>query len=80
MTKKDCQVMINRINRANGIHDPKYNTIGALTLDCSYGGYKVAQIINAGGGQTDLSNRGNISETYYFLLGYETALRSVRNT
>ena len=72
--------MINRINRSNGIYDPKYNTIGALILDCAYGGYKVAQVINTGGGQTDLSYRGSIKEIYNFLSGYEAALSFVRKT
>ena len=75
ITAKELDVMVDRINRRNGIKEATYKTVGAFVIDKAYGGYRVCKIVNESGGQSDKSDRGTASETYSWLCGYETALR-----
>lgn len=77
ITAKELDVMVDRINRRNGIKDATYKTVGAFVIDHAYGGYRVCKIVNASGGQSDKSDRGTALETYNWLCGYETALREL---
>lgn len=40
---------------------------GTITLDWAYGGVRVCRMVGPGGGETDLSSRGNMREAAVFL-------------
>jgi len=46
---------------ADGQYRANPNT---YVLDCAYGGYRLSQLCNTGGGERDISPRGTARETY----------------
>lgn len=68
ITKKHLHFYIERLNEMG---------VGNYTLDCAYGGYRLCRIVNAGGGQRDITLRGTARETYdcirAFIAGVEAA-------
>lgn len=86
ITKKTLEAQIKYLNEMLGKRteaytrglDGKYHANpGTYVLDCAYGGYRLGQISNAGGGQRDITSRGTARETYYeiraFIAGVEAA-------
>lgn len=67
ITERDLELAITRLNKATGQplttwtrHADKTMTanIGNYHLDCAYGGYKLCQIDNEGGGTRTISSGG----------------------
>ena len=86
ITKADLSAVLARINDATGnSHKPWTkqedgrwaSTPGTYVLDWCYGGVRLAQIANEGGGERDITGRGTKRETYHrmhsFLRGLEAA-------
>lgn len=62
ITEKQLDGAVARLNRMNGMENPKYGTVGMYVLDGAYGGWKLAQIVSEGGGQRDVSVGGFMSK------------------
>lgn len=78
ITQAHLEGVLRRINRTAGFGDnPKYSTPGAYCLDYAYGGVKLAQYCNEGGGQRDITCGFNPKkETYYQMLAYCSGLEN----
>lgn len=90
ITKKDLQNVLDRINEAT---DHKLEAwtkdstgryranVGTYVLDWCYGGVRLSQLCNEGGGERDITMRGTKRETYErmraFLTGLEVGARGV---
>jgi len=87
ITEQHLDSLINRLNQITGENPKAYDTtktknranIGTYILDCAYGGYQLARIHNASGGQSQPLGGGYQSkrETYEkiiaFISGFEAA-------
>jgi len=68
VTKKDLYAQIEWLNQQFNV---KTDEVGCYQLDCSYGGYRLVQLCNTGGGQTDIMYyRGTARETMNFIRAY----------
>ena len=67
MAKLQLLDKVDDINMLRGI-EPR--TVGAYRLDMAYGGYRLVQIVNESGGETDISPRLKASEMREFLDGF----------
>ena len=81
ITEKDIKSRIDYLNRITGNAQTTYTkqddgtikaNIGNYYLSCAYGGYKLEQICNDGGGCSDISRQGygTKRELYNFLNAY----------
>ena len=81
MSKSTLKALVNQLNDSAGMNRRAYTkderghyqpNPGTYTLDWAYGGVRLAQMCE-GGGQRDLTPRGNMRETYnaiqWLLLG-----------
>ena len=59
ITMKNLEGALKRLN--NG-EESAYNKVGCYVLDGAYGGWKLAQIVNEQGGQSDISCGGFVSK------------------
>lgn len=67
MAKNALLDKVDDINMLRGI-EPR--TVGAYRLDIAYGGYRLTQLVNDGGGETDISPRLKANEMREFLDGF----------
>jgi hypothetical protein len=90
ITKEDLKNVLDRINEAT---DHKLEAwtkdevggyranVGTYVLDWCYGGVRLSQLCNEGGGERDITTRGTKRETYErmraFLTGLEVSAREV---
>lgn len=56
ITQKDLENVLARINRKAGFDNPKYSTVGSYCLDYAYGGCRLDQYCNEGGGIRTITN------------------------
>ena len=65
-TMRNLQGAVNRLNGLHGVHGeqvhPAYNHVGSFQLDVAYGGWKLVQVVNEQGGQSDISCGGFVSK------------------
>ena len=80
-TQKDLEGLVNRLNRITGNNEQPYGkdangrfkaNIGSYLLDGAYGGWKLAQSDNEGGGQRNPIYMGYVSkrECYNMIHAY----------
>lgn len=62
ITEKHLDGAVNRLNLLHGMDKPKWGTVGMFVLDGAYGGWKLARLVSAGGGQDDISSGGFVSK------------------
>ena len=71
ITERDLEICITRLNKATGKPITPYTrdenghftgNIGNYHLDSAYGGYRLVQMVNHGGGITVISNGGFVSK------------------
>ena len=68
VTKKDLYAQIEWLN---GQFNVEAGEVGSYQLDCSFCNYRLVQLCNTGGGQTDImSYRGTARETMNFIRAY----------
>lgn len=48
-------------------------------LDCAYGGYRLSQLCNTGGGERDISPRGTARETYDFINAFIAGVNTAKD-
>lgn len=67
ITERDLEIAITRLNKATGqplttwtrhADNTMTANVGNYHLDCAYGGYKLVQTVNQGGGIHTISNGG----------------------
>jgi len=87
ITKKTLQSRIDLLNEtlgynieawtkcANGRYRANPNT---YVLGCAYGGYRLEQICNDGGGARDISPRGTARETYDFINAFIAGVNTAK--
>jgi len=68
MAKLELLDKVDNINMLRGM--PNDRLKGAYRLDMAYGGYRLVQLVNDGGGETDVSPRLKASEMREFLDGF----------
>lgn len=70
-TMKDLEGLVNRLNVITG-NNPKMRAVGTYLLDGAYGGWKLAQTVNEGGGERNVLSIGYVSkkECYYAIHAY----------
>lgn len=79
ITIAELEELVRNVNTMIGIdRDAPHNTVGAVRLYRAYGGVGVHQVVTTGGGVTDLLAVGKARETYFFLRGMVTGLRTTR--
>ena len=79
-TMKELEGLVNRLNVLTGNSQKPWQTIngrnvasvGTYVLDGAYGGWKLAQIVNEGGGERNPISMGYVSkkECYYAIHAY----------
>lgn len=79
-TQKDLDCLVNHLNRITGNNPKAWQTvngrnlanIGTYVLNGAYGGWKLAQITNEGGGERNPISMGYVSkkECYYAIHAY----------
>ena len=75
MTKAKLKARLDWVNDALGNARDAYTmtdeglraNVGTITLDWAYGGVRVCRMVGPGGGETDLSLRGNMREAATYL-------------
>lgn len=75
MTKEKLKTRLDWVNDALGEPREAYTitddglrvNAGVVTLDWAYGGVRVCRMVGPGGGETDLSLRGNMRDAAAFL-------------
>ena len=75
MTKEKLKTRLDWVNDALGNPREAYTmmddglraNVGTITLDWAYGGVRVCRMVGPGGGETDLSLRGNMRDAATFL-------------
>jgi len=75
MTKAKLKARLDWVNDALGNASEAYTmtedglraNVGTITLDWAYGGVRVCRMVGPGGGETDLSLRGNMREAATYL-------------
>lgn len=67
VTKKRLEAIIHGLNRQ---FNKEPEAVGCFQLDCAYGGYRVVQLCNDAGGQSDISPRGTARETLEFIRAF----------
>jgi hypothetical protein len=79
ITKKDLYAQIELLNQTfgyrteawtKGLDGRYYANPNTYVLDCAYGGYRLGQLCNEGGGERDISPRGTARETYYWIKAF----------
>ena len=88
ITKQRLQDLLDRINQATGHKLEAWTqdetgrnraNVGTYVLDWAYGGVRLSQLTNEGGGERDITGRGTKRETYYrmhaFLDGLDAGQR-----
>ena len=87
ITKKTLQARIDMLNDMFGYSKDAWtkNTDGQFRanpntyiLDCVYGGYRLGQICNDGGGARDISPRGTARETYEFINAFIAGVNTAK--
>tara|TARA_R100000278_G_scaffold122451_1_gene108668 strand:+ start:2009 stop:2281 length:273 start_codon:yes stop_codon:yes gene_type:complete len=68
MAKLQLLDKVDDINMLRGVVNDR--VVGAYRLDMAYGGYRLVQIVNKSGGETDISPRLKASEMREFLDGF----------
>jgi len=69
--------LLNKVDNINTIFNNKPYKEGAYKLDIAYGGYKLTQIVNGVGGETDISPRLKASEMREYLDGFTKGVRAM---
>ena len=85
INQADLYKVLSRINHATGNQQKGWTqqedgtfkaNVGTYVLDWAYGGVQLAQLVNDGGGERNITGRGTKRETYHrmhaFLAGLET--------
>lgn len=77
ITLKDLEAVLNRINSKTGFNSPKYGVVGSYTLDFAYGGCRLDQFVNEGGGIRTVTN-GYVSkrELYGLMHAYLSGMEA----
>lgn len=79
ITKKDLYQQVELLNQTFGYRteawskglDGRYHANpNTFVLDCAYGGYRLSQMCNSGGGERDISPRGTARETYDWIRAF----------
>ena len=87
MTSKQLTHKIRQVNEILGYPLKAYEmtkdfkakaNVNTYYIGKAYGGYRIEQISNEGGGCRDISDRGTKRECYIFANGMLEALRSVK--
>jgi len=76
---KTLQQRVDMLNRMANLSDNIWHegkmVPGMFVLDAAYGGYRLCQIVTAGGGERDITGRAGARETYElinaFIDGYQ---------
>lgn len=76
ITMKHLEVTLSRINAKAGFDNAKWNTVGSYQLSGAYGGWKLEQVLTAGGGIRSItygycSKRELLEQMRAFLSGME---------
>jgi len=84
INQADLYAVLARINHATGNKEEAWTkqadgthkaNVGTYVLDWAYGGVRLSQLTNAGGGERDITGRATKRETYHrmhaFLSGLE---------
>ncbi len=69
--------LLNKVDTINKIFNVEARTIGAYRLDIAYGGYRLTQLVNGAGGETDISPRLKASEMREYLDGFKKGVRAM---
>ena len=78
MTSKQLTHKIRQVNEILGYPLKAKANVNTYYIGKAYGGYRIEQISNEGGGCRDISDRGTKRECYIFANGMLEALRSVK--
>ena len=63
--------LLDKVDYINKLFNVEARTIGAYRLDISNGGYRLTQLVNGVGGETDISPRLKASEMREYLDGFK---------
>lgn len=63
--------LLNKVDNLNLLFNVEARTVGAYRLDIAYGGYRLTQLVNESGGETDISPRLKASEMREFIDGFK---------
>jgi hypothetical protein len=86
MTKAKLKFRLDLVNDALGNSREAYTQTpdglrpndGTITLDWAYGGVRVCRMVGPGGGETDLSPRGNMRDAATYLDAMLTGINIAR--
>jgi hypothetical protein len=86
MTKNKLKARLDWVNDALGLPREAYSmtseglraNVGTVTLDWCNGGVRVCRMVGPGGGETDLSMRGNMREAATYLDAMLTGINIAR--
>jgi hypothetical protein len=88
ISQSDLQYKIDTINELLGYYKKPYSNTynkirankGTFYISKAYGGYRIEQICNEGGGCRDISYRGTKKECYFYAKGIIEGIEQANNT
>lgn len=73
-------ILLDKVNTINRIGNYKKNELFSYKLDIAYGGYRLTQLVNKSGGETDISPRLPAKEMKQFLEGFIKGMDAYRQS